>query len=115
MLLRRGQFREIRVGQDDLVALRRLVGFVDIGVLNGFPAYSADAVVFDPTPILGMHLVESDVVVLGGGIYLDRDVHQPEGDRALPDRSHVITSTRDSSVVVPDEAVARDGWALDEY
>src|SRR5207237_1233257 len=37
-----------------------------------------------------VHLVERDVLLLGGAVELHRDGHQPERDGALPDASHAL-------------------------
>ena len=48
----------------------------------------ADPLVLDPAAVLGVHLAERDVVVLGRGVELHGHADQPEGHGALPDRSH---------------------------
>ena len=99
VLLGNRQFREILVGQNHLVALGRFIGLVDIGVSDRLSAHGADTVVSDPSAVLGVDLMKPDVMVLGGGIDLHRDIHQPERDGTLPDRPHPINATFDQSVL----------------
>jgi len=83
-----GQRRDVVVGDDHHLAVVGFVGACDIAVLDDFAVYLAHALVPDAAVVLGMYLVKLDVVVLGRAVHLDRDVDQPERDRALPDRTH---------------------------
>src|SRR6185312_15109416 len=53
----------------------------------------AGALVFDPAAVGAVHLMEADVLLLGGGVQLDRDRHQAERDRTFPDRAHDLPPT----------------------
>ncbi len=102
-----------RVAMSSSVMIDRLavVGFVglgDVAVLDDLAAHLADALVADAPVVLGVHLVELDVVVLGGAVDLDRDVHQAEGDRTLPDGTHQ-PSMADCRPDSPHRVVARSG------
>src|SRR4029453_12351760 len=63
----------------DLVALDHLV-VGDLVVL-----LRTDPPVLDPGAVPGVHLIEVHALRLGGRVQLDRHVHEPEGDRAVPD------------------------------
>lgn len=84
-----GQRGDVVVGDDDHLAVIGFVGPGDVTVFDDFAVHLAHALVSDSAVVLGVHLVELDVVVLGGAVHLDRDVHQPERDGTLPDGAHV--------------------------
>ena len=85
---RRGQLGQVVVGEDDHLAVLGLVALGDVGVRDLLAVDRADALVLDPPAVLGVHLPERHVVGLGGGVELHGHADQPEGDRALPDRTH---------------------------
>ncbi|SLC93855.1 Uncharacterised protein [Mycobacteroides abscessus subsp. massiliense] len=84
-----GQARQILIGDDDRAAVFGLVGLVDVPELHDLAAFLAGAFVANPAVVLVVDLMELEVVVLGRAVYLDRDVHQPEGEGALPDGTHI--------------------------
>ena len=82
------QVGEVLVGEDDHLAAAEVVALGDVVVGDLFAADRAGALVPDPAAVVAVHLVEPDVLLLGGRVQLHRDRHQPERDRALPDRPH---------------------------
>ena len=85
VLLGRRQLLEVLVGEDDAIAVVGVVGLVDVRELHRLAAFTAHPVVLDPSAVLGVDLMEADVVVLRRGVHLDRHVDQPERDGTLPD------------------------------
>ena len=55
-------------------------------------AHLAAPLVADSTTVRIVHLVQGDVVILGGAVDLDRHIHQAECDGTVPDRSHASFS-----------------------
>ena len=83
------QLGEVLVGEHDGAPVVALVGLGDVGVGHLLAIDVADPLVPDPPAVLGVDLVEPDVLLLGGGVQLDGHVHQSERHGAFPDRSHV--------------------------
>lgn len=83
------QAGDVVVGDRHHLAVAGLVGPGKIAVVDHLATRLADALVPDASVVLGVHLVEPDVVVCGSAVHLDRHVHQPEGDRTRPNGSHV--------------------------
>src|SRR5690606_25027205 len=92
-----GQLAELLVADDDR-PVPVVVGLVDLAPLDDLAAHLAAALVADASAVLVVHLVEAEVVALGGAVDGDRHVDQPEGDRALPDRAHAHSSRARSTV-----------------
>ncbi len=80
-----GQGGNIVVGDHHHLPVVGLVGPGDVAVLDHLAVRLTNALVADAPVVLGVHLMEFDVVVLGGAVHLNRDVHQPERNRTLPD------------------------------
>ena len=97
VLLRCRKLVEILVGEHDSVAVGGVVGLVDVRELHGIAAFGTDSVVLDPSAVLGMHLVESDVVRFRRRIDLDGDVDEAEGDRTLPNGTHGTHDSREAT------------------
>src|SRR5207249_2709119 len=71
----------------DLVALH------DVLVRNLLAVRRADPLHLDALAVLVVELVEADRLLRDGAVELDRHVHQPEADRASPDRPrHTLIS-----------------------
>src|SRR6185312_396820 len=79
---------EVLLGQDHRAAVVALVRLGDLRELDDLAVQLTGPLVADPSAVLGVHLVKTDVLVLGGAVHLDRHVDQPERQGALPDRSH---------------------------
>lgn len=88
--LGRGQreLGEILVGDRDHRAVGVLVGLADLAARHLLLVQLTDLAVPDPATVGEVDLPEVDRVVLGGVDELDRDAHQPEGDRAVPYGPH---------------------------
>ena len=82
------QAGEVLVGEHDGRAVGHLVRLGDLSQLQHLAAFPAHAVVLHPAVVDGMHLMEAHVMVLGRCVGLHRHGHQPEGDGALPNRTH---------------------------
>src|SRR5699024_10250896 len=80
---------ELVVGDRDQLALGCLVALDDVLVVDLLAALGTGSLVADPSAVFGVDLMESDVVVLGGGVEPDGDVHESERHGTLPDRTHV--------------------------
>ena len=85
---RQRQLVEVLVGEDDDLAVGQLVALGDVAVLDLFAVDRADPLVLDPAAVGGVHLVEADVLVLGGRVQLHADADQAERHGPAPDRSH---------------------------
>ena len=83
---------DVLVGDDHRLAVVGFVGLRDVAVLDDLAAHLAHPLVADAPVVLRVDLVELDVVVFGRAVDLDRDVHQAEGDGALPDGTHKPSS-----------------------
>ena len=88
------QVLEVLVGEDDDLAVGQLVALGDVAVLDLFAVDRADPLVLDPSAVGGVHLVEADVLVLGGGVQLHADADEAERHGPAPDRSHAAPSRR---------------------
>ena len=82
------QVGEVVVGEDHHLAAAEVVALGDVVVADLFAADRAGALVLDPPAVGAVHLVEPDVLLLGGRVELDSDRDQPERDRSLPDGPH---------------------------
>jgi hypothetical protein len=98
---RDGQLGEILVGEDHHAAVLQLVALRDVAVLDLVAAHLADALVPDPAPILGVDLVEPEIVFLGRAEHPDGDSHQPERDGTSPHGSHSVLGTHCAPVFQP--------------
>ncbi len=78
VLLGGGELVEILVGEHHPLAVLGVVRLVDVLVGDDLTALGAHALIFDPPAVLRVHLVEGDVVRLGGRIHLHRDVDEAE-------------------------------------
>ena len=83
-----GQRCDVLVGDHHGLAVVGFVRLGDVAILHDLTAHLTDALVADPAVVLGVHLVELQVVVFGGAIHLDGNVHQTERDRAFPNGTH---------------------------
>ena len=74
---------EVLLGEDDgaVAGIERLV---DVLVLDDLAADLAAPLVTDASAVLVVHLMQLDVVVLGGAVQLDGHVDEPERDGAFP-------------------------------
>ena len=68
-------------------AVGELVALDDLVVGDLLVLLRADLAVLDARAVGEVHLVEVDALGLGRRVDLDRDVDEPEGDRAVPDRA----------------------------
>ena len=89
-----GQRGDVLVGDHHGLAAVAFIGLGDVAVLDHLAALGAHALVLDAAVVFRVHLVELQIVVLGGAIHLDRNVDETEGDGTLPDRTHVISMPR---------------------
>ena len=89
-----GHVLEVLVGEDDDLAVGQLEALGDVAVLDLFAVDRADPLVLDAAAVGGVHLVEADVLVLGGGVQLHGDADESEGHGSAPDRSHAAPSHR---------------------
>ena len=87
-----GQRFEVLLGEHNR-GLALCVRLVDVGVLDDLAADLAPSLVTDPAAVGVVHLMQADVVVLGGGVELDGHIHQAKGDSAFPDRPHTPFTT----------------------
>ena len=70
-----GQGSDVLVGDHHRLATIGLVGLGDVAVLDRLTALVAHPLIFDSTVVLGVYLMELQVVILGGAVHLHRNVH----------------------------------------
>src|SRR5690606_37321013 len=83
------QVGEVLLGEHDHLPPAEVVALRDVVVLDLLTADAADPLIPDAAAVVAVDLVEPDALLLGGRVQLDRDRHQAERDRALPDRPHL--------------------------
>ena len=71
----------------DVLALRVLERLHDLVVRDGLPLLLADLLVADAASVLLVHVVEVEVLLVDRAVHPHGHVHEPEGDRAGPDRA----------------------------
>ena len=79
--------RELLVGELNVVVLLVLVALDDLIERDFLAADRAEALVLDPALVLLVELIELERLLFDGGMQPDRDRHEPEADRAFPDRT----------------------------
>lgn len=75
---RHGQRVQLLLGDGDDGAVRLLDRPVDLVVRHFLTAHLADPLVPNPATVSAVHLMEPDVVLLGGGVEPHRDGDHPE-------------------------------------
>src|SRR5262249_19350306 len=103
-----GQRGDVVVGDDHRLAVVGFVGPGDVPVFDDLAIQLAHPLVADATVVLGMHLMELDVVVLGGAVHLDRHIDESERDRTLPDGAHGVSMPIPSPAKQLDRPVSWD-------
>ena len=80
---------EVLVGDHDVLPLLVLVALDDLLPRHRIPVARHALVLHGGQVRLVQHL-EADAIRADGGLQLDGDVHEAEGQRAFPDRGHVV-------------------------
>ena len=81
-----GRRLDLVLVEDDVLARGDLVALHDLLVGDLLVLLRAEAPVLDARPVLEVDLVEVNGLGLGRRVQLHGDVHDPDGDRPVPDR-----------------------------
>src|SRR5262249_8939754 len=82
---------EIVLGDDDEAAFLVLVALDEIFPGHGVPVTLAHPLEPHRRLVARVEHAEMRPVIAGGRVQLDRDVHEPERERALPESTHVYS------------------------